>query len=220
MQPRADLYGSIHKAIRARLFDLCVELARCNFANRGDANIALETYRRTVGFLREHHEHEDRFIEPILAPIGKDLVTTLAAQHATADAALGELDVLAAALEQPGDPRAAGAALLARYQRFLIDYLQHMAHEEHVAMPALLERYSDAELNAVRGRVQASIPLPRFQEWLAIMLPALNFDERLGMLAGMKAAAPPPVFEAASNVAARVLGTTQWDALRAQLAPA
>jgi hypothetical protein len=69
----------------------------------------------------------------------------------------------------------------------------------------------------MRGRLQASIPPPRFGEWMEIMLPAMNIDERTGMLAGMKANAPPPVFDAVSAVAARVLGTAAWDALRARL---
>jgi hypothetical protein len=214
--PRVDLYASIHKALRARLFDLCIELARCHWAQRADAAIALDAYRRTAAFLREHHAHEDEFIEPVLAPLPAELVAVQTLQHAAAESALRELDTLVAALDGP-DPRTAGAALLARYHQFLIEYLQHMAHEESAIMPALWARYSDAELMAIRGRLQGSIPLPRFQEWLEIMFPALNFDERLGMLAGMKTGAPPPVFEAATNVAARVLGNAAWDALRAQL---
>jgi len=84
-------------------------------------------------------------------------------------------------------------------------------------MPALWEHYSDQELGLVRGQVQGSIPPARFGEWMEIMLPAMNLDERVGMLGGMKANAPPPVFAAVSAIAARVLGTTNWDALRAQL---
>jgi hypothetical protein len=216
MQPRVDLYGTVHKGIRTRLFDLCVELARCDFGSRSEVGIALEAYHRTVGFLREHHEHEDRHVEPALAALAPDILATVRRQHAAADAMIAELDALAAAAEG-NDPRAAGAALLARYHRFLVDYLEHMQAEETVVMPALWAKYSDQELGELRARVQGSIAPPRFAEWMEIMLPAMNLDERAGMLAGMKANAPPPVFDAVSGVAARVLGASAWEALRARL---
>lgn len=214
--PRVDLYGTVHKGLRARLFDLCVELARCDFASRSERGIALDAYRRTVGFLHEHHEHEDRFVEPLVATLAPEILAAVKHQHAIADEALAELDALATAIEGT-DARAQGAALLARYQRFLVDYLQHMQHEETVVMPALWQRYADEELAMTRGRLQASIPPPRFGEWMEIMLPAMNIDERAGMLAGMKANAPPPVFDAVAAVAARVLGTSAWETLRARL---
>jgi hypothetical protein len=211
--PRVDLYGTVHKGLRARLFDLCVELARCDFSSRADRSIAIAAYQRTVDFLREHHEHEERFIDPLMPPA---IHAATQHQHASADAGLAELDILAAAVEG-ADPRVHGAALLARYQRFLVEYLQHMQHEETVVMQALWERYPDAELGGVRGRLQASIPPARFGEWMEIMLPAMNHDERTGMFLGMKANAPPHVFDAVAAVAARVLGTAKWDALRQQL---
>jgi hypothetical protein len=214
--PRVDLYVTVHKGIRARLFDLCVELARCDFSQRAELDIALTAYRRTVAFLHEHHQHEDEHVSPAMAALSPEILATVQKQHGTADAALAELDVLAAACAG-ADPRAAGGALLARYQQFLVDYLEHMQHEETVVLPAMWARYSDAELGAIRGRIQASIPPQRFAEWMEILLPAMNVDERAGMLGGMKAHAPAPVFEAVSSVAARVLGGASWEALRARL---
>jgi len=214
--PRVDLYATIHKGLRTRLFDLSVELARCDFANRSEVGVALAAFRRTVGFLRDHHEHEDNHVAPALAALAAEIPVTVAQQHAAIDAALAEMERLAAAVEGP-DPREAGAALLARYQGFLVEYLQHMQVEETVVMPALWARYSDPELGAIRGKVQGSIPPARFVEWMEIILPAMNMDERAGMLREMKAHAPPPVFDAVSGVAGRVLGTAGWDALRARL---
>lgn len=206
--PRVDVYVTVHKGLRACLFDTSVELARCDFANRADLGVALDAYRRTVAFLREHHAHEDEHLEPSLKPLPPEILATVTQQHAAADAALAELDLLAAA---------PGPALLARYQRFLPEYLHHMQQEETVVMPALWAHYSDDELGAIRGRVQGAIPPARFADWMELMLPAMNLDERAGMLGGMKAHAPPPVFETAAAVAARVLGTAGWDAVRARL---
>ncbi len=207
--PRVDLYVTVHKGLRARLFDTCIELARCDFGSASDARAALDAYRRTVGFLHEHHEHEDTHVATLIAPLPGELLASITQQHEAVDASIAELDALADA--------GGGAPLVARFQRFLVEYLAHMQHEETVVLPALWARYSDDELAAVRGRVQGSIPPARFMEWMELMLPALNLDERAGMLGGMKAAAPPPVFEAASAVAARVLGTARWSAVQARL---
>jgi hypothetical protein len=215
--PRVDLYGTIHKALRARLFDLGIELDRCDFGKSLEVTVALGVYRRTMGFIREHHQHEDNFLEPALASCG-DIAKGVAEQHAVAEAALTELDALVAAIDRGSeDRRELGGRLCAAYRRFLIQYLDHMQREETEVNAALWAHYSDAELMALRGRLQGSIPPARFGEWLEIILPALNFEERTGMLRGIKAGAPAPAFAAATAIASRVLGSAGWNAVREQL---
>src|SRR2546423_126719 len=52
---RVDLYGTVHKALRTRLFDTSVELARVDFGAPAEVGVALAAYRRTTGLLRQHH---------------------------------------------------------------------------------------------------------------------------------------------------------------------
>src|SRR5262245_30242721 len=96
---RPELFGIVHKALRTRLYDLSVELARCNFANPSEAAIARDSYRRTIELVREHNMHEDEFVHPALATCAQHLVAVNEAQHATAEALLDELDGLVAALD-------------------------------------------------------------------------------------------------------------------------
>jgi len=219
MQSRFDLYGPVHKGLRARLFDLGVELDRCDFNAPVEVTVALGAYRRTASFLREHHEHEDHFVDPALQQCSSDLREAVAPQHVLAEKALAELDVLVATIARTQDGRrSAGARLCARYRQFLGDYLQHMNHEETAVTAALWAKYTDAELTGLRARLQDSIPISRFIEWLEILLPAMNIDERTAMLQALKANAPEPTFTAVTGVASRVLGTAGWDAVREQLA--
>src|SRR5438045_1180657 len=157
---RVDLYGSVHKALRSRLFDLAVELDRCDFTRPPEVAIALAAFRRTVGFITEHHHHEDEFVEPALRQLAPELHLAVASHHASSEAALGALCDLETAAERAlqADIRAAGARLSADYQRFLVDYLRHMNYEETEVNAALWRAFSDAELAAIRGRLQASIP--------------------------------------------------------------
>jgi hypothetical protein len=213
--PRVDLYGAVHKALRSRLFDLAVELDRCAFGRPAEVAITLAAYRRTVGFLREHHHHEDQFIDVAIRELAPDILQTVTSHHAASDTVLGELDGLATAVEG-ADPEA-GSRLAARYRQFLVMYLAHMNYEETTVNAALWSKYSDPELAAIRGRLQASIPPARFGEWLEIMLPAINLDERAGMLGGMKANAPPPAFAMALEIASRVLGSAGIEAVRSRI---
>jgi hypothetical protein len=215
---RVDMYGSVHKALRARLFDLGVELDRCDFGTPLDVAVALGVYRRTMGFIREHHGHEDRFIEPALTKCDEAIRDAVGRAHALSDVALDELDAVAAAIESDIENRPTKwRQLCSRYRAFLIEYLAHMEHEETTVHAALWAQYSDAELMELRGRLQGSIPPARFGEWLEIMLPALNLDERTAMLRGIKQAAPAPAFAAATAIASRVLGTSGWNAVREQI---
>jgi hypothetical protein len=52
---------------------------------------------------------------------------------------------------------------------------------------------------------------------LALMLPALNIDDRTELLGGIRASAPAPVFEGAWGLAGSVLAPSDFTALGARL---
>ena len=215
---RPELYAMVHKALRTRLFDLNVELARCDFADADQLKIARSTYQRTVGFLREHHEHEEKIAEPVFQERCPSLVEANRTQHEEIEAKLARLDGLIAELDAPQAAMRAeiGKRLVRGYDDFLAAYLAHMQHEETVIQKVLWEHFSDEELVGVQGRIQGSIPPARFAEWLEIILPAVNLDERATMLVSIKAKAPEPAFKMACEIAARVLGQTAFAAVRAR----
>jgi hypothetical protein len=216
---RVDLFGTVHKGLRSKLFDTSVEIGRTDFGSPAETAVAVKAYRRTVGFLREHHAHESTFIEPVLHARAAALARTVRDEHEAIEAILDRMDAAFVEIESSsGDARFAIARrAVALYEDFLAAYLPHMRHEETAIQAALWEHCTDDELAALRGRLQGSIPPPRFAEWLEIMLPAMNLDERAGMLGGMKAGAPPPAFRAAVDVAKRVLGQSAWSALAARV---
>jgi hypothetical protein len=215
---RVDLYAAVHKALRSTLFDLSVELSRCDFADPAQTRIVKNAYQRVVGFLREHHQHEDNICEPLIAKRAAKTVAENHIQHEAADAKLAELDGLVAALETAnGEARLeSGRRLVAAYNDFLASYLAHMLYEENAMQAAFWEHCTDDEIRGLHGKIQGTIPPARFGEWLEIMLPAMNLDERAEMLGGIKMGAPEPAFRAACDVAARVLGQGAFAAVRAR----
>ncbi|UYQ66246.1 hemerythrin domain-containing protein [Streptomyces peucetius] len=107
--------------------------------------------------LREHAEHEDRCIHPLLRE-RVDAADALDTEHVRLDAALAALDDRARRL-----PTTPAASLLdARHGLYLAvnelisAYLGHLHAEETVAMPALWKGCGDAELATVFSAFKAS----------------------------------------------------------------
>ena len=217
--PRVDLYGIIHKMIRAELFNTAALIARTNFASAEERGHALETLGTTMGFLDEHNGHEDNYVAPALQAANADLAAQVAAEHVALD---GQCKCIAEVMENlggaEGDAAVGAGALLHRaFSEFCGAYLTHLSVEEGAVNAALWAKYSDEELVQIRTELQGSIPPPRFAQWFARMVPAMNLQERVGVLTGMKMNAPPPVFEAMSGVAKEAIGADAWAEVEAAL---
>ena len=89
--------------------------------------------------------------------------------------------------------------------RFISIYLAHMAVEEGAVSDALFAAYTDRDLMAIEGELVASIPPPKMGEFMILMLPAMNLDERCELLAGMRAGAPAEVYAGMYQLASNVL---------------
>jgi hypothetical protein len=109
-----------------------------------------------------------------------------------------------------------GFELCKLFNVMVADQSEHMNVEERDANTALWEAKSDEELMALRSELQASIPPPRFAQWLALMLPNLNHQELVGLLSGMKAAAPAEAYAKVSGMAKELLGD-RWASIEAAL---
>ena len=87
---------------------------------------------------------------------------------------------------------------------FTGDYLDHQDFEERVVMPALEAAIGVEALLDDPRRLVASIPPDEMADALAVMLPAMNIDDRAELLGGMQAGAPAEVF--AGRLGPRRLG--------------
>lgn len=71
------------------------------------------------------------------------------------------------------------------------------------------ERASLAELMAVQIGIRTTMPPNDMVVFMRSMLPAMNSDERTNMLGGMKAGAPPEIFDIFWSTAGDVLTADQ-----------
>jgi len=205
---RHDMYSTIHKAIRSQLFSVAGEAARVDPMDDASVEGLLSAHARLRGFLGDHAEHEETFIHPKLATKTPELAAALDGAHRELDAQEERLDADVEAIRSASGPARAGAidAFRRDFERYTAAQLEHMRDEELRANAALWKHYSDDELRVVQGQIQGSIPPARFGQWLEVMLPAMNLNDRAGMFLGIKHGAPPEAFQGFYAALGSILG--------------
>ena len=198
-----DLYRDIHKAIRAELFAVTEE-AGCLDAASDDARAALATHvRDVVWLLVSHAEHEDAVIQPNIEAHLPSFAARIADDHVELERRLGDLRSAADAAVGRADVH----ALYVDLASFTSAYLAHQDVEERSVMPALEAAIGADAVFELHQAIVSSIPPDEMARSLALMLPAMNVDDRTELLGGMKAGAPPEVFAGVWSLAGSVLAT-------------
>jgi hypothetical protein len=213
---RPSLYNEIHKGLRSTLFSLLVDTG--NTSSRDEAGLAAlhDRFKALRSMLDEHAGHEDKWVEPLIAKARPELAAEISSAHTEIDAMLDGVEAAYDRLTNVGEDGrdAAVSAAYLTLAGFVGAYISHMSLEEDVVMPALWEVLSDEEILNVSAQLRGSIPPPRMAEYLSVMLPAMNLQERTAMLSGMKQAAPPEAFQGVVGLAEQVLAADDFAALR------
>jgi hypothetical protein len=210
---RVDVYRTVHKGIRATLFETAAAVGRTEFSDAQEAAAVATAVRRMLGFLDEHAEHEDAVLLPELARISPELFAEIEADHARTDGLQRELEGFVGRLEGANEAErvALGARLHDRVPKLVAEHLRHMGREETEVNRALWANLTDAELDALHQRVVGAIPPARMAEWLELFLPAVTRSERAALIGGLRASVPPPVFDALVAPARAALGPARWE---------
>ena len=193
-----DLYREVHKGLRYALFEVVERAGSLDVADVDDLASFRELFADLDMMLRTHHAHEEgATLAAMISSYAPDCEAELAAAHEQSEERLGELRSMVADLHDAAD----AAALYDRLALFTTDYLAHMRVEEHDVMPRLRAGATAEDLMAVTMAIRTSVPPPVMCVFLRSMLPAMNQEERTAMLGGMKAGAPPEVFDLFWDVA-------------------
>jgi hypothetical protein len=211
-----DIYREIHKAMRFALAGLTT-MAGATDAEDDPALAALLAEWADVRMVLEgHHHHEDEFCDALIVAHAPHLRDELEAAHRASDRSIAALAAHAEALAgtAPGDER---WPLLRSFHLDVADfaaaYAGHLRFEEDRVMPALNAALTDDELAALTNAIRMSVPPPDMCVFIQYMAPAMNFSERLDMLGGMHAGAPPEIFEMFRDAAQRCLSPAEYEAV-------
>jgi len=196
--PRMDFYAPIHKALRLYMFETLTRLGRADAGDIDELSGAVAQLQALLSMLRGHVAHENEYVHPPMEARRAGSSRLVGGQHEEHLASIDALDQ--ESLELLAAPAARRDALTMRLYRhlalFVAENLQHMHIEETVHNAELWAAYSDDELMALHDELIAHIAPEEMQQVNHWMAPALSLDELTGMLQGMKAGMPAPMFEA------------------------
>jgi len=215
---RHDIYVSIHKALRHWMLDTLLRVGALEVSDEAEVGAVLGQVEALLAQCRAHIGHENDFVHPALEAARTGASARIAHEHREHHAAIDALAEDTRRLRATAAARRGPAAL--RLYRdlalFVADNFQHMHHEETVHNATLWASYADAELEALHGRLLASLPPQEVFTVARWMIPAMTPGERAGMLAGVRANAPEGVFEALVAHVRPHLDAAAWS----RLAPA
>ena len=196
-KPRINMYAGIHKALRNFMSDTQGRLSRTDAGDNEDLGGALAQVRELLGVMRKHLQHEQDFVHPAMHARRPGSAQVAEGDHDHHEWAIDKLLALC--------DHCASAVGSARHQHLEHLYLQlsvfigenlvHMNLEETEHNAVLWSCYTDEELDQIHDCILAAVPPEEMQLVMRWMIPALNPAERAGMLMGMRAGMPPPVFE-------------------------
>ena len=226
MDATEDLFTPIHKALRSILYALSSRLQTNDFADVSATSSLLADLEsdfaiaRSAGcalcILSHHASDEEDAIFPDAAKAGSRLVGTLVAEHhelTRRELAIARAGRALVAHERPEDRIAAGVRLNQEANELFAAYFAHMNREESDLVSWMRERFSDAQMAAMRGTIMGRMPPERIFAILGWMLPSLNATELLEFLRSVRDAMPPPAFRAVTELCRARVDPVRWAAV-------
>lgn len=215
---RPNLYATVHKGLRAAMMSALHGVGSCDGADDAATLEALDDVTEMLELAAVHLEDEELFIHTAMEQRRPGSTAAAHEEHGRQQEQVERLRRLVDESQRAGSERTSVLARLYReLSAFVADNFVHMLEEETAHNALLWELFDDGELGAIEGAIVAHIS-PRamgsFQRW---MIPAMNHAERVDMLAGMRAVAPPEAFAGALAIARSRLDRRAYEALTTAL---
>jgi len=212
-----DLYRAVHKGIRSELFALVTDAGRLDPADEFGI-VAYSEQMRSVARLLEHHARtEDQHVGPVLEEFAPWLAEKIATDHESFEIRFPSLTVLADEVRGAADHREALHEVYIEVASFTSTYLAHQDLEERVINPTLQAAVGDDGMRQIQGQIIGTMDPRELIAALAVMLPAMNVDERSELLGGMQAHAPAEAFGGVWSLAGSVLTAADYQAVARRL---
>jgi hypothetical protein len=214
-----DLYRDIHKGIRTELFAVTGSAGRLDPSDRvGRADLARHL-ESVVQLLLSHAEHEDAAVQPAIEQHLPELAARIAVDHDNLERRIQAIATRAAEVvdASAGAERADVHQIYLELAAFTSAYLAHQDTEEREVMPALERAIGIDAVVGIHGAILARLTPEETAISMALMLPAMNVDDRAELLGGMQANAPAEAFAAVWNLAGSVLTPADRNATAARL---
>jgi hypothetical protein len=219
--PRFDIYGLIHKALRAVMGETLTTVGRMDALDDGETAAALARVRSLLALCRAHLKHENDFVHTALEARRPGSSTHTASDHVQHVDAIAALEAQAKRVETTQGPARTDAAgrLYRALALFVAENFEHMHVEETENNQALWAAYTDAELMAIQDALVASIAPQEMAEVMRWMVPSATPLERAVLLADVQRKVPAEAFSALLDAVRPHLAARDWEKLMHALAP-
>jgi len=214
-----DALRNIHKGIRAELFAVVGSAGNVDPGDRAGRAALAAHVGDVVELLVDHAGHEDAHVLPVLEAHGPSLLARISSDHADLEGRLARIvDRTAEMTDSPaGEQRARVHNLYLDLASYTGAYLGHQEFEERVVMPSLLAAIGVDGALDVHHSIVSSIPPPVMAKSLAVMIPAMNVEDRAELLAGVQNDARPEVFDGVWGLTRSVITAADFRALATRL---
>lgn len=219
-QQRFEMYRPIHKAVRHMLFSTAGALGTADLLDQASTRAMLTQLDEAIKKLKEHADHEERFVHPALESRSPGITGPFEQNHRDDELLFVELQTLGRQMESAnGDQRrAVGNRIYGLFSKYVGEYLGHLDREEQQLEPALWRHFSDQELQSIDGQIMGSMPPERMAAWLPFICTSFNPDELAAIIGGVQHAAPPQVAQGLIQMAERATPPDTWARVKQRLA--
>jgi len=203
---RYNLFGQIHKALRAMLYDTAITVQQTNFTNKEEAEFTLLKLQNMLDVFDEHSENEVNFILPAIQMYEPSLIDSFVQKHAE-DHKLAEKIRKAIASYNKAireeEKISGGSAINKLLNEFMQANMMNMDSEESALNKILWRYYSDSEIMILNQRTSRSEPeQDSFRNWV---IRGLTNTEIVGLMKAVGKNAPDFVFNSLLALAEKEL---------------
>lgn len=221
IEKQVDIYVNVHKGLRNLITGFSFKAGATDW-NDVSAVAGLQAdWQKLLLLVRSHHEHEDRFIHPLLGRISPGGHRSYEEEHRALLGVLTDLDMHFSHLLDNDGPKPKTAEIGLEFYRglnlFYADFLRHLHREEVEAERSLHSLCVQEDIMAMEGELLGSIPADEMMLWIDFMFPAMNFPECVELMGSMKAGAPPEAFKAMAERIRLARGESNRQELKASI---
>jgi hypothetical protein len=191
-----DFYRDTHKGIRAEMFAVTQAAGTVDPGNSEAIAAVATRWRNLSGMLVTHADHEEVYVQPVIEAHAPQLAGEIIPAHRELEARAAALEVLAdhAVNSCPTDSRVVTHRLYLGLAGFTSAYMVHQEFEELQVMPALSAKVGVDELIAIDMAIVAALTPDEVVYSGTLMLPAMNIEDRVELVGGMKEGMPAEMF--------------------------
>lgn len=205
-----------HKGLRNALGQLSLALGTTDISAPAELEALTALADEVATILIDHARQEDAYIFAPAERFAPGSTVTDREQHGALHDALESINERIGGL-RTDSPTSALRTIAADFARFHAAYLTHMAHEEHVLEPILIDHQTDEEMIADQGVIMQTVPFPTLLLWFKYIVPARTIHENRAVLSAFRAAAPAEAFDSVRDTLATVLPAERLHALLVDL---